>query len=245
MHIAIIIFIYFTVVNHTHRDIDSSANAVDFAYFKNVADAFAALMRVFAKELREADFETIRTICLFRVGKRLRNEIGRTRNIHGLFTLLACNPFYFNWMDVEYLQTMAVASGNKRLEDMLTSYTDIVLSKTLGEIWNFIPSFHKTKTKYYSKIRARFHGTDPDNVTVEDLKKFEPKFAKKIALHIMQIDKGSLRITWCILAEEAYRTYLFALSIPQELHRDDFLQIGPWVVFHPQFVMQKLKKIHG
>ena len=181
----------------------------------------------------------------FHVTLPLRNEIGRTTNIHSLFTLLACNPIYFNWMNIEYLQTMAVASGNKRLEDLVTSYTDVVLSKTLGEIWNFIPSFHKTKTKYYSKIRVRFRGTDPDKVTVKDLKKFEPKFANKIALHIMKIDKGSLRITWCVLAEKVYQAYLLALSVPQESCSDDYLQIGPWVVIHPQFILQKLKRIYG
>ena len=202
-------------------------------------------MRLFTEELCDAKFETIRTICLTRANKQLRNEISRTTNIHNLFALLACNPVYFNWMNVEYLQTIAVASGNRKLLEMLKSYADVILSKTLGEIWNCIPSFHKTKTKYYSKVRARFHGKNPDDITIKDLKMYEPKFAEKIALHIMQIEKGSLTITWCILAEETYLAYLLALSMPQEFREEDFLQIGEWVAYHPHSAVQELTRVHS
>ena len=231
------------LVEHTHKSVDSST-VVNFADFTNVADAFVKLLSIFTEELQDAKFKTIHTGCLTRADKKLLNKIGKTTDIHSLLKLLACNPFYFNWMNVEYLQTMAVASGNKKLTDLLKSYNDTVLSKTLGEVWNFIPSFHKTRTKYYSKVRARFHGKDPDNIMVRDLKKHEPKFAENIALHIMQIEKGSLTITWCILAEETYQAYLLALSVPQE-SRDDYLQIGTRVVYRAEFVIQELKKAYG
>ena len=148
-------------------------------------------------------------------------------------------------MNVDYLQTIAVASGSRDLQKLLKSYTDVILSKTLGEVWNVIPSFHKTKTKYYSKVRARFHGKDPNNVKVIDLKKYEPRFAKKIALHIMQIDKGSLTITWCILAEQTYQAYLLALNVHQELREDDFLQIGTSLIYSSQSVIQDLERVYS
>ena len=202
-------------------------------------------MRIFTNELRDSDFRNIRAICLPRASKSLQNEIRKTKDIHSLFELLGCNPFYFNWMKVEYLQTMVCASGNKKLQATLKNYIDVVLSKTLGEIWNFIPSFHQMKVKFYSQVRVRFHGKDPDNITVEDLKKYEPKLAEKTALHIMQIERGPLTITWSILAEETYQAYLLALNTPQQLRKDDFLQIGTWTVFHPQSVIQELRKCHG
>ena len=232
------------LADQTHRE-DDSSSFIDFAAFKSVVNAFAALMRVCAKELRDADFEIIRTMCLTRAGKKLRKEIHKTSNTDNLFKLLACNEVYFNWMNVEYLQTMAVASGNKKLEDLLKHYTDVILSKTLGEVWNDIPSFQKTKTKYYSQVRAKFHGKNPNDITIKDLKMCEPKCAEKIALDIVRIDKGSVTITWCILAEKTYQAYLLSLNVPQELRMDDFLQIGSWVVFHPQLVIQKLRKAHG
>ena len=224
--------------------VESSA-IVNFADFKNVVDAFTTLMRLFTEELSSANFITIRTICLTRASKRLQNEICRTANIHDLFTLLACNPFYFNWMNVEYLRTMAIAAGSTRLLDTLKNYTDVVLSKTLGEVWDFIPSFHRTKLKYYCEVKAKFRGMNPDNITIKELKKYEPRFAKKIALHIMRVEKGSLTITWCILAEETYRGYQLALNIPERLRQDTFLQIGKWVVFHPQSVLQELRRTYG
>ena len=147
-------------------------------------------------------------------------------------------------MKVEYLQAIAAASGNPKLKETLKCYTDVVLSKTLGEIWNDAPSF-KIRTKYYFNVKAKFHGENPDQIQVKDLKKYEPRLAKKIALHIMQINKGLLTITWCIAAEEAYEAYLLALNIPQKHREDDFLQIGMWVVYHPQSAMLELERVHS
>ena len=204
------------------------------------------LVKIFADELHGDKFEAIRMICLIPANKKLQSKICKTTDIYSFFELLTRNPLYFNWMNVEYLRTMADASRNDNLKSVLKNYTDTILSKTLGEIWDSIPSLYDTKTKYYSKVRAKFQEKNPDNVTVEELtRKCKPKFIEKIALHIMQIDKGSLTITWCILVEEAYQAYLSALSIPKEHREEDFLQIGIWVVHHPQFVIQELKKVHG
>lgn len=233
-----------TVGDNISHTVDNSTT-IDFADFKSVADAFTTLMRIFTEELSSANFITIRTLCLTRASKRLQNEICKTTNIYDLFTLLACNPFYFNWMNVEYFRTMAIAADNTKLLGILENYTGVVLSKTLGEVWDSIPSFHKTKVKYYTKVKAKFHGKNPNNVTIKDLKKYEPRFAKKIALHIMRVEKGSLSITWCILADEAYNAYQLALNIPQRSRMDTILQIGEWKVFHPQSVLQELEKAHG
>jgi len=140
---------------------------------------------------------------------------------------------------------MAIAAGNKMLQCILKDYTDIVLSKSLDEVWSYIPSFKKIRTKYYAKLRAKFQGEDPDKIMVKDLQNREPKFAEKIALHIMEITTGSLTITWSVLAEETYQAYLLALNVPQELRKDAYLQIGTWIVYHPQSVIQELRKAHG
>ena len=202
-------------------------------------------MRIFIEELRKADFETIKIICQLRADKELKSKISKTTSICSLFQLLTNNALYFNWMNIEYLDTMASAAGNMKLQGVLRDYTNVVLSKTLGEIWNSLPSFQKTRTKYYDKVRAEFRGENPDNVKVQDLQNCTPKLAGKIAMHIMQINKGSLTSTWCIVAEETYQAYLLALGIPQEQRNDDFLQIGTWVVFHPRSVIWELEKSHG
>ena len=231
-------------VDHIQRSDESSA-IVNFAESESVLDAFAVLIRIFTDELSGAKFATIRTVCLSRACKRLRSEIRRTTNVDSLFELLACSPLYFNWMKVEYLQAIAAASGIAKLKETLKCYTDVILSKKLGEIWNDIPSFHKIKAKYYFRVKAKFHRKNPDKIQVKDLKKYEPRLAMKMALHIMRIEKGSLTITWFIAAEEAYEAYLSALNIPQELREDDFLQIGMWVAYHPQSVIPELERAHS
>ena len=216
---------------------------IEFAEYCNVAEAFAALIRIFIEELRKADFEAIKLICQLRADKELKNKISKTTNIYKFFKLLTDNSLYCNWMNVEYLST--IASGNAKLQTVLRNYTDVVLSKTLGEVWNSLPSFHKTRTKFSEKVRAEFRGENPDNVKVQDLQHRKPELAKRIAMHIMQINKGSLTITWCISAEDKYKAYLLGLGIPQEQRNDDFLQIGTWVVFQPQSVICELKKSYG
>ena len=205
------------------------------------------LVRIFADELCGDKFEAIRMICLIPANKKLQNKIRKTTDVYSFFELLTCNPLHFNWMNVEYLEIIASASMNENLKGVLKNYTDVILSRTLGEIWDCIPSLQSsTKTKYYSKVRSKFQEKNPDNITVKELtEKCKPKLIKKISLYIMQVDKGSLMITWCMLAEETYQAYLSALNIPKEHREDDFLQIGVWVVHHPQFVIQELKKVHS
>ena len=232
------------IVDHIQRSDESSA-IVNFAVFKNVLDAFAELIRIFRDELSDVKFGAIHTNCVIRADERLRSKICRTTNIDSLFTLLACFPLYFNWMKVDYLEAIAAASGIAKLKETVKCYTDVILFKRLGEIWNDVPSFYKLREKYYSKVEAKFPKRNPDDIQVKDLIKYEPRFAKKIALKIMQIKKGSLVITWCIAAEEAYEAYLLALNIPQELREDDFLQIGMWVAYHPQSVILELERVHS
>ena len=222
-----------------------SIENVDFDSYPNVTEAFVMLIGIFEEKLPATRFEAVRLGCLHRACRSLRSQICGATGISDLLKLLLSNPIYLNWMKIDYLRTMAAAARSQVLRDALRGYTDAVLSKTLGEVWNFIPSFHKTKTKFYFKVKARFCGKNPNRIKVRDLVKYQPLFAKKIALHITKIGYGSLAVTWCILAEEAYQAYLLSLLTPQELREDDFLQIGPWVVHRPQSVIQELKKSHG
>ena len=202
-------------------------------------------MRIFIEELRKADFEAIKIICQAQADRELKNKINKATNVYKFFKLLTDNSLYFNWMNIEYLYTIASAAGNTKLQDVLKDYSEAILSKTLGEIWNSLPLSRETRTKFFEKVRAEFRGRNPDNVTVEDLQHHKPKLAEKIAMHVLQIRSGSLTITWCISAEDKYKAYLLSLGIPQEQRNDDFLQIGTWVVFHPQYVICELKKSHG
>ena len=138
--------------------------------------------------MSDANFETVRRICLTRASKRLQQQISQTETFNELLQLLARNPFYFNWSNIEYLKVMATASGNEKLQDVLKNYTDSILSKPLREIWIYVPV--SKQSAYYSKLKARFKGKDPYDMTVKDLKKYEPKLARKIALCMTKSDKS-------------------------------------------------------
>ena len=236
------VFPFSESVNYDHFNIEN----LDFASYSDVTDAFALLISIFEEELPATKFEAIRLNCLHRGYRVLQDEISRTANNHDLLRLLLSHPIYLNWMKIDYLKTMAVAAKSQVLQDTLQGYRDAILSKTLGEVWNVIPSFYKTKKKFYFKVKAQFRGKNPNHVKIEHLRKFKPRFASKIAIDIMQIGRGSLTITWCVMAEEAYQAYLLSLMTPQEFREDEFLQIGPWVVHHPQSVLQELnKQQHG
>ena len=232
------------IVDHIQRSDESSA-IVNFADYENVLDAFTVLIGIFRDELRGANFETIRIVCLTRASKELQSQICEATNIDSLFKLLACSHLSFNWMKVDYLQAIAVASNIAKLKETVKCYTDVILSKKLGEIWNNGSLFKTVRSRYYSRVEAKFDGKNPDDIQVKHLKKYEPSLAKKIALKIAEVKNGSLIITWCIAAEEAYEAYLLALNIPQELREDDFLQIGMWVVYHPQSVILELERFHS
>ena len=227
--------------NYDHFNVEN----LNFASYQNVADAFILLISIFKERLPATKFEAIRLGCLHRAYRVLHDEISKTASIHDLLKLLLSHPIYLNWMKIDYLQTMAIAARSQVLQDTLQGYKDAIFSKTLGEVWNAIPSFHKTKKKFYFRVKAKFRRKNPNNIKIKDLIKYEPLFARRIALHIMLIGSGSLTITWCVLVEEAYQAYLLSLSTPQEFREDDFLQIGPWVVYHPQSVLQELNKQHG
>ena len=203
------------------------------------------LISVFRENLPPTRFESVRLSCLHQACKSLQNVISRATSNADLLELLVCRPVHLNWMKIDYLQTIAIAVRSQVLQDTLKGYIDVVFSKTLGEVCEFIPLFPETRRRFYFHVRARFRGKNPKSVKVDELRMYKPSFAKRIALHVWKVGEGSLKITWCILAEEAYEAYLLTLRTPQELREDDFLKIGPWVAYHPRSVIQELKKCYG
>ena len=60
----------------------------------------------------------------------------------------------------------------------------------------------------------------------------------------MEVQSGSLIIKFLVQTNKVYQAYLLFLTIPQQLRSDRFLQIGAWIVYFPQFVLQELQKIY-
>ena len=223
----------------------ASEETLDFATYEDVSLAFSDLFSRFQEELNMKNgdhFKIIRNACIHRADQKVKKLIKKAGDIDGLFELFAENKPYCNWLNMRYLEVIAGASRNSKLVNLTKNYKKFIYSKTLGEVWGYIPH-HKVRSKYYSKLRTKFHGKDPDDVTVEELQKMcDPYLVGKIAERIATIERGSLKITWLIPTDIVYETYLSALMIPQQLRLDDYLQIGDWVVHHPLHVLQNLQK---
>ena len=220
-------------------------DTLDFTEYEDVSLAFSALFSRLQKEIKSnEDFMIIKNACVARANQKLSEEIKKTPDINSFFQLFADNKAYCNWLNIRFLEVIATASGNSKLKEIIHKYKKVIYSKTLRQVWGHIP-YRTVRTKYYSTLQAKFDGKDPDNMTVEQLKKMcEPYLVKDIAMLITIIEEGSLRITCLIPTNSVYQAYLSTLVLPQELRRDSYLQIGDWIVHHPVYVLHNLRKEH-
>ena len=215
---------------------------IDFGAYEDVADAFAELFTICQRSTKVSteEFKTIRNSCVARASKPLRSLIKRTTDTHCLFEILADNNKYCNWMNVSFLKVIAIACGNKQLQNLIKNYTKVIYSKTLREVWGSIPHY-SVRDKYYSELKATFD-RDPDSMTVEELLMSKPQLAKKIAMLIAVIQCKSVLVTWLIPTDELYQAYLSFLTVPQQLRKDELIQFGSWMAYPPHNVLQKYKE---
>ena len=52
----------------------------------------------------------------------------------------------------------------------------------------------------------------------------------------------SLVVTWLIPTNEIYQTYLSFLTVPQQSRKDELIQVGTWMAYPPQNVLQKYQE---
>ena len=186
----------------------------------------------------------IRNSCVAQAEEPLCSLLKQAPDSHHLFEVLAVNKPYCNWMRINFLEVIANAYGKRSLENLVQRYRSAIFSKPLREIWGSI-SHISTRHKYYTELKGKFDVQDPENMTVEDLIKKEPQLAKEIELHIAEIQKGSLLVTWLIPTVKLYQAYLSFLAVPAQSRKDVSLQFGTWVAYLPQHVLQEQQKKHG
>ena len=248
MHVCMCVCMYTysrSLINLTlHISIVNCNNeTVDFAKFEDVSLAFLALFRRFQEEVKSYEiFLVIKYACVAYANQKLSKEIKRTQDINSLFQLLAENKPHCNWLNIRILEVIATASGNSKLTGLICDYKKTICSKTLREVWGHVP-YQTVRTKYYSTLQAKFNGKDPDNMTVEQLKKMcECYLVEDIAMLISVKEENGLKITWLIPTNSVYHVYLSVLMLPQESRPDSSLQISDWIVHRPLHILQHL---HG
>ena len=160
-------------------------------------------------------------------------------NVDNFFKLLSQSYIYCNWLNFSLVEIIISALRNKKLKSLMNSYKEAIYSKTLGEVWKYIPQ-EKVNNKYYSEVTKTFTSKNPDDVTVKELIEFSQQLAYKIA-PLVKVIANCLTIISLVPANKAYQLFLSMLTVPQESRQEDFLQIGTWVVHHPKSVLQKLR----
>jgi len=216
---------------------------VNFNAYEDVSDAFVELFKICQNNIKVSskEFSIIKNSCVVRASEPLRGLIKHATDTHRLFEILADNNKYCNWMNISFLKIIAIACGNIGLQSLIENYTDVVYSKTLGEVWNCIPHY-SVRDKYYTQLKAIFADKDPDNMTVKELMKSRPQLAKEIAMLIAVVHWESLLVTWLIPTDEVYQAYLSFLTVPQQSRMDELVQFGTWMAYLPQNVLMQYEK---
>ena len=222
---------------------DDKEMKVNFNAYDDVSNAFAKLFTICQNAIKVSseEFRAIRNSCVSRASEPLRGLIKRATDAHCLFEILADNNKYCNWVNVSFLEVIAIACGNKHLQLLIGNYTNVIYSKPLREVWDCIPHY-SVRDKYYSELKATFGDKDPDNMTVKELMKSRPQLAKEIAMLIAVVEEASLLVTWLIPTDELYQAYLSFLTVPQESRMDELVQFGNWMAYLPKNVLQKHKE---
>lgn len=189
------------------------------------------------------EFPHIKRLCLYSAHENFKPYIKQVQNMESLFDLLAENKLHCNWIKIGFFEV--IASISKILESALKNYEAVFFSKKLSEIWACRPHVD-IRNKYHKKLKATFNDKDPDNTTVREITEYcTSLLPTDLDDFIIELSHKCLGITWLIPSDKVYQYFLSALTVPQKSRKEDFLQIGAWVVHHPQSVLQKLKMEFG
>ena len=227
---------------------DSRGETVDFSEFENdVFSAFTELFNIFQIEACKATyvkhFPYIKRLCILKANASFVPHVQRVQSMESLLDLLAGSKLHCNWVKIGFLE--AIASRSKMLENVLKKYEAAFYPKKLSEIWEYLPC-KLIRNKYYEKLKIIFNDKDPDNTTITEVKRYcRSSLATDLDDFIIEFCHNCLTVTWLVPTDKVYHHFLSVLTIPQESRQENFLQIGTWVVHHPQSVLQKLKAEFG
>jgi len=218
----------------------------DFNEYENVVFAFRLLMSILQDNVPESRLQNVKAQCISVADRKFGEYIKtKAKDVNSFFILLSQNKVHCNWFNTNLVDMIVIGSGNKKLKNLVDRYKESIYSRKLHQVLKYIPE-QPLKTKYYKEVKARFSSKDPDNVTVRELINYNDELVNNIAsLPMTRVRANCISITWLVPTDKAYQLFMFALIIPQQSRQDDYLQIGTWMVYHPQSVLQKLKMEFG
>ena len=195
----------------------------------------------------EDDFYIIRDACVIQAKEPLYSALRCASDSRSLFKAFSENKLYFNWIHLSFLDIIANSYVNDSLVNVIKDYKQAIFSKSLREVWSSLPhaSVKDEIDTYYSELKQKLEGRDPDNMTVQQLLQSQPQLTKKIGKLIAVVQEESLLISWLIPTDEVYQAYLSFLTVPQQSRKDVFIWFGNWTAYLPQYVLQEKRKQFG
>ena len=213
-----------------------------------MSNAFAKLysrFQIAISALKNDYFYAIKNTCVNQAEDPLRSLLRRASNSHYFFEAFSDNHIYCNWINLDFLEIIANSYVNDSLVNLIKDYKQAIFSKSLREVWSSLPRSSSKFSAYYSELKQKLEGRDPDNMTVQQLLHSEPQLTKKIALLFAVVRVESLLISWLIPTDEVYQAYLSFLTVPQQKRIDKFIQFGNWMAHLPGCALQEEQKRFG
>jgi len=210
----------------------------NFSECKDVLEAYCMLIKELFREVKKfsnEDFELAKTVCCMKAHKALHAQIKSAKNFYKLISVITENEVHCNWLNVSLLKILM--SVHNRFKSLFDNYENAIFSKTLQDVWSAFPC-HAVRNKYYARLKIILK-KKPSSLTLWELHKHKPRFVETIAV---DIQKGSVIVTWLVPSSSVYQAYLSMLSTS---HYEDFIEIGMWKVYLPDCVLQEQRKLYG
>ena len=171
---------------------------IDFnqGLFVSVVNAHTMLMTEIRNNIANSQLNSIKAQCLTRIKPdedlELHEKIRTTETVNDFIDLLLENSKYCNWLNVDLVETIAIASGKVKLRKLVEKYKHAVHSKTLQEVWEGIPSLSReVKSECCEKIEQYFADRSPSNVKMIELLS-NKTLSFEIALLILKIQLATV-----------------------------------------------------
>ena len=231
---------------HLEISMESTAQttAVDFSNFDDVELMFTALVSGLRNILSEDTFPLVHLGCICN-NKTLKtkyssdfiDEINATSTLHELFTVVKKSP-YCNWMNVDLLEKMAVASCQPTAHQLVNNYKKAVSAKRIKDVFDQMPEM-KIPQNYYSKVKEKWH-KEFNDVTVKDVighwSKLEKIFdVEKPSLLLDRIIEGCVEFHWLIPSDLVCHARYSVLKNWNHLNDIMYLDICDHVIKDSQY----------
>ena len=162
---------YFYIADHVD-DLDDNQGL-----FKSVVNKHTMLLTKLRSTMAKShndQLDFIKKQCLLRIKSgedlELKKKITETATVSEFFDVLMEYKKHCNWLKIDLVETIVIASENKELVKLVEKYKDAVYSKTLQQVWEGIPSLSKeVKDECSKKIKSYFPSRTPSDVTMSEL----------------------------------------------------------------------------